>query len=225
LAQQTGGRFSFRPSAEQLASLYATISNQVKKEYALTYTTPNSQCDGQKRDVEVTVSLAGGTTVAHGSYNPGGIMGGAQVPTSDKSAWKRNLIVLVAILISVLFLVFAPWWLEHFQKRRRATSLGPIPSPPDRADVVGRGSAEVEIKILREDAGPPAPAPSVDDIGIRLGDEDSPLAISSDLGPTETVSPREEASGDPSAPTPPSEESLSITLDDIEVESGRERTS
>lgn len=55
LAQQTGGQFLNTPRAEDLQRLYVSIAEQLRKEYRVTFRSPNPQPDNTRRAVSVTV--------------------------------------------------------------------------------------------------------------------------------------------------------------------------
>jgi VWFA-related protein len=58
LARQTGGLYLRAPSPRDLARLYASLAEQLRKEYRITFRSPRPERDGTRRAVKVTLSSA-----------------------------------------------------------------------------------------------------------------------------------------------------------------------
>lgn len=72
LADETGGKFFFAPSGDDLKRLYLLIAEQLQKDYAVDFATPRALADGTRRNVRITVTLPdGGTQTVEGVYVAG----------------------------------------------------------------------------------------------------------------------------------------------------------
>jgi len=72
LAEQTGGKFFFAPSGDDLKRLYLLIAEQLQKDYAVDFATPRALADGTRRNVRITVTLPdGGAQTVEGVYVAG----------------------------------------------------------------------------------------------------------------------------------------------------------
>jgi Ca-activated chloride channel family protein len=60
LATDAGGAYYHTPSADQLAALYRSLSQQFQTEYAITYRSPRAAYDGTRRGIQVIVNAGGG---------------------------------------------------------------------------------------------------------------------------------------------------------------------
>ena len=73
LAQETGGRWFFPTSVQELPKIYDSISQELSALYAMAYSSKNSQRNGAWRRVVVRVNREGLTTrTRQGYYAPGG---------------------------------------------------------------------------------------------------------------------------------------------------------
>lgn len=62
IATETGGKFYYAPSGEQLQNLYRQIAEVLQKEYAIDFESPRGIPDGTQRRVVLNVTLPGGQT-------------------------------------------------------------------------------------------------------------------------------------------------------------------
>jgi len=62
IATETGGKFYAAPDSSQLKELYQRIAEQLQKEYAVDFKSPRAYADGTQRLVQITITLADGTT-------------------------------------------------------------------------------------------------------------------------------------------------------------------
>ena len=58
LARETGGIFLRAPAPQDLARLYASLAEQLRREYRITYRSPDPRPDGGRRDVRVEAAPA-----------------------------------------------------------------------------------------------------------------------------------------------------------------------
>ena len=73
LTTQTGGRVFFPSTADDLASIYALISQELSSQYLIGYTSSNQKRDGAWRRINVRASRAGATARTRmGYYAAGG---------------------------------------------------------------------------------------------------------------------------------------------------------
>ena len=68
IANETGGRYGFALTGEELADLYLQLVKLVKSEYLLLYRSPNDQYDRTPRVVEVCVNYWGQENCGYSSY-------------------------------------------------------------------------------------------------------------------------------------------------------------
>ncbi len=72
MATATGGKFYAAPNSSELKELYQRIAEQLQKEYAVDFKSPRAYADGTQRQVQVTITLADGTTqTVNGIYVAG----------------------------------------------------------------------------------------------------------------------------------------------------------
>lgn len=110
LAEANGGAYYFSPSADQLEQLYLDIAGSLRNEYALTYQSATPNLDGTRRNLQVTLTTAGGEQIqTEGGYGVAGVLA-----TSLNPALFFPL--LIGLLAGLLVLYQLPQW------RRRPTT-------------------------------------------------------------------------------------------------------
>lgn len=97
LTSRTGGQYAYVTDAATLTALYQQTGKAYQSEYAVTYVSPFTLRDGVNRNL--SVALTGASTVAEGTYNPGGVL--PEVTTS-------SLPLFLSILAGLLALLFLP---------------------------------------------------------------------------------------------------------------------
>jgi Ca-activated chloride channel family protein len=68
LSQETGGRVFFVDDAQQLASVYSQIAEELANQYTIGYTSKNAKRDGAWRRITVQVSSSGATARTKAGY-------------------------------------------------------------------------------------------------------------------------------------------------------------
>jgi len=68
MASVSGGEAYFPSEAAELDREYANVLENLRRRYALSYTSTNSTRDGEWRDVDITASIAGAAVVSRGGY-------------------------------------------------------------------------------------------------------------------------------------------------------------
>jgi len=68
IANETGGFYTYAPSASDLEQIYQDITQAIKDQYLLTYKTHNTNFDGTKRAIEVEATQAGNSDVDTTTY-------------------------------------------------------------------------------------------------------------------------------------------------------------
>jgi len=71
LAQETGGRYYYAPTANDLASLYRSLSQQLKAQYLISYKTLNTTLNGKKRRVTIQATYNASMDTASRYYKVG----------------------------------------------------------------------------------------------------------------------------------------------------------
>ncbi len=71
LASETGGRYYYAPTANDLAALYESISQQFKAQYLISYKTNNTTLDGKTRRVTIEVTYNASSDTATRYYKIG----------------------------------------------------------------------------------------------------------------------------------------------------------
>jgi VWFA-related protein len=133
LAAETGGRYAFASSSEELLALYQNIAQRLQSEYAVRYESPSTLRDGVVRSLTVQVREAPASE-GQAQYNPGGL-----VPEVGGSApWP----IFMAILLGLVVLLFVPWAVQ------RGVSLLPRP---------GRASPARKSRIHLHEEAPREP--------------------------------------------------------------------
>lgn len=118
IAEQTGGRYFYAPSADELAALYGSLAQQLQTEYTLTYRSPRPSYDGTRRDIEVVVN-------AHGGLNGSG---GNSYLEQHLLQVRSAPVVGIALLALLLIALFGP--LLPYRRRPALAHLGAPASPP-----------------------------------------------------------------------------------------------
>lgn len=72
--EQTGGRYFFAPTPNQLKSIYERTISLLAKENVLEYTTANADRDGMTRKISVELRVKGETTTKEASYTKTGVI-------------------------------------------------------------------------------------------------------------------------------------------------------
>ena len=98
IAEKSGGLYSFAADSESLSALYQQFGRTLQSEYAITYVSPSPLRDGINRNLTVSLSDIGVTTVTN--YNPGGVL-----PEVTSTSWT----LFAWILAGLLLLLFVPF--------------------------------------------------------------------------------------------------------------------
>jgi len=102
MALQTGGKYAFSPTAQELAALYGLRAKQIQQEYRLSYTSPDPDRNGVKREVVVKFNLGMVPYGTKGWYNPGGFLGGSKQTTAPVNWTLFMLALLILILLAII---------------------------------------------------------------------------------------------------------------------------
>jgi hypothetical protein len=116
MANQTGGRYFYSPSAAELENLYKLIMMQIQNEYQITYTSPRPQKDGTRRMVTVTITHNNVENTADNSYLVPGVIG---------SGFGAQWWVFLALLLPLIFLLFLPTIIKKLVVHCK---LAPVPT-------------------------------------------------------------------------------------------------
>ncbi len=146
LAEETGGEFHQRPTADQLAELYRKIAQELQNEYVITFDSPTPELDGTQREVVVNIEYASGTLSTSGPYAVGGII---------KSS--INYPFFGALLLLLLVLLALPGAFRRIYARRPAPEVvEPVPLTPIPAVAPPAGPAPRPVRP----APPSRPVPA-----------------------------------------------------------------
>lgn len=131
LADANGGAYYFSPDADQLEQLYLDIAGSLRNEYALTYQSATPNLDGTRRNLQVTLTTAGGQQIqAGGVYGVAGVLA-----TSLNPALFFPLFIVLFVGLVALYQL--PQWRrrpspaldEPLAPVSGAPSFAPAPSP------------------------------------------------------------------------------------------------
>lgn len=122
IASETGGDYFYAPDADQLVSLYNTLSANLHSEYALTYRSPRPFYDGTHRDIQVQV----GELTSSGAYTERHLLN-----------VQSNFLVGVVLLLPLVGLLLLPTLLSKrapTEPATPATAAVPADTNDDDAD-------------------------------------------------------------------------------------------
>jgi len=155
MANQTGGRDFYSPSAAELENLYKLIMTQIQNEYQITYTSPRPQKDGTRRRVTATVTHNNVENSAESSYLVPGVIG---------SGFGAQWWVFLPLLLLLIFLLFLPTIIKKLIATRKlapvqtttpATTAAPI------QQTTGMASVPAAPKSAQQSVAPATPPTAV----------------------------------------------------------------
>lgn len=137
MARETGGLYLRAPEPQDLSRLYATLAEQLRKEYRVTYRSPRPEADATRRNI--TLSVTGVPQLANTWYQaPGqgsllvtvpaaaGPSGASAVGTPAAAGDNRLLLGSLLVLVGVGSLVAAfLWWMGTRRETLTVTDSNP----------------------------------------------------------------------------------------------------
>jgi VWFA-related protein len=160
MANQTGGRYFYSPSAAELENLYKLIMMQIQNEYQITHTSPRPQKDGTRRKVTVTITHNNVENTAESSYLVPGVIG---------SGFGAQWWVFLALLLPLIFLLFLPTIIKKLIAHRKlapsltTTAVTATPPVQQISGLVskplnsGVASTSASPKIAQQSVAPTTP--------------------------------------------------------------------
>lgn len=167
LAQLSHGKYAFAPSAQELVGLFQRQAEQIQKEFVLTYSSPNPNPDGRRREVRVRAKWRGKQIEGRNAYAPSGI-----VPVTRRDEGGRGWspwgpFLTLAIVLGLLGVV--PLLLKRARERSEQAPAA-----------AGAEPSKGRVRVIAPTQAPPPPPPPG---RVKILSGDRPAAPAPDAPP------------------------------------------
>ncbi len=147
-ARESGGKYFHSPGAAELKALYRQLSEEMQKEYVVTYRSPRPHYDGTRRNIGVTVSTRAGpvVTARPKAYTEQHLL--------NLSASFLIFLAFLAPLALLLLVPLVPQWGVRLPRRQPAAMP---PALPDAAPGPGVQRNQGSVNVVAPKIPQPPP--------------------------------------------------------------------